>query len=138
MGQAIISSVNSVCHMYGSRAFNTPEGSTNNWLIAIPALGEGWHNNHHAFQTSAFLGLRWWEFDPGGIFVATLAATGLIWDVKCPDRQRIEAKRCQLAAVSSGIAMRREPVMTEAPAQELAPAQIEAECITSSDPLKST
>ncbi|MFN8423993.1 MAG: fatty acid desaturase [Anaerolineae bacterium] len=56
-------SVNSVCHVFGGRMFETKDVSRNNWLVGILAFGEGWHNNHHAFPRSAFHGLRWWQLD---------------------------------------------------------------------------
>jgi len=60
-------SVNSVCHRFGSRPFRTgADRSTNNLLVGLIALGEGWHNNHHAFPRSAFHGLRWKEIDVSG------------------------------------------------------------------------
>ncbi|XP_013639747.1 PREDICTED: probable lipid desaturase ADS3.2, chloroplastic [Brassica oleracea var. oleracea] len=55
--------VNSVCHTWGTRAWNTPDLSRNNWLLAILMFGEVWHNNHHAFEFSARHGLEWWQLD---------------------------------------------------------------------------
>jgi stearoyl-CoA desaturase (Delta-9 desaturase) len=59
----VIWSVNSVCHTFGARPFDTGDMSRNQWLVGLLAFGEGWHNNHHAFPRSAFHGLRWWQFD---------------------------------------------------------------------------
>ena len=50
-------SVNSICHFFGKRPFATSDQSTNNWVLALPSLGESWHHNHHVFPTSAFHGL---------------------------------------------------------------------------------
>ena len=61
--QHVTWSVNSVCHVWGTRPFDSADHSANNIIVAILALGEGWHNNHHAFPTSARQGLRWWQFD---------------------------------------------------------------------------
>ncbi|MBV8819087.1 MAG: fatty acid desaturase, partial [Acidobacteriaceae bacterium] len=55
--------VNSATHMWGSRRFQTPDDSRNNWLVALVTFGEGWHNNHHAHPVSARHGLAWYEFD---------------------------------------------------------------------------
>jgi len=55
--------VNSASHMWGYRSYKTTDASRNNWWVALLAFGEGWHNNHHAFQRSARHGFRWWEFD---------------------------------------------------------------------------
>ena len=55
--------VNSAAHTFGYRTYDTPEGSTNCWWVGLVAWGEGWHNNHHAFQRSARHGHEWWEVD---------------------------------------------------------------------------
>jgi stearoyl-CoA desaturase (Delta-9 desaturase) len=55
--------INSVAHLWGSRRFNTADGSRNNFILAIVTLGEGWHNNHHRFMYACQQGLRWWELD---------------------------------------------------------------------------
>jgi stearoyl-CoA desaturase (delta-9 desaturase) len=75
-------SVNSVCHVFGARPFVTGDESTNNWLVGLLAGGEGWHNNHHAFQRSAFHGLYWWQFDFSGMVIRGLEALGLIDEVQ--------------------------------------------------------
>jgi stearoyl-CoA desaturase (delta-9 desaturase) len=77
----IISSVNSVCHLFGTRPYDTKEHSRNNALLALPTVGEAWHNNHHRHPASAYIGLRWWQLDPGGWLVAALHRAGLIWAV---------------------------------------------------------
>ena len=58
-------------------------------VMALLAWGEGWHNNHHAFPYSAAFGLRWFEFDPGFLFIRLLQGLGLAWDVKVPTREKI-------------------------------------------------
>jgi stearoyl-CoA desaturase (delta-9 desaturase) len=87
-------SVNSICHMFGRRPFETTDKSTNNWLLAIPTLGEAWHHNHHTFPTSAFHGLRRWQkaMDPSGWVVWTLEKTGLAWNVKRVSPKQMAAK----------------------------------------------
>src|SRR3954447_22155945 len=62
-------SINSICHYFGRRRFATSDRSTNVAWLSVATLGESWHNNHHAFPTSAFHGLRAREFDPGGLFI---------------------------------------------------------------------
>jgi len=74
-------SINSICHFFGSRRFETDDESTNVFWLALPSLGEAWHHNHHAFPTSAFHGLRWYELDPSGWLILGLARIGLAWDV---------------------------------------------------------
>jgi stearoyl-CoA desaturase (delta-9 desaturase) len=74
-------SVNSICHTFGKRDFETPDRSHNEWIIGLLALGEGWHNNHHAFPRSAFHGLHWWQFDLSGYVIRALERAGLVHDV---------------------------------------------------------
>ena len=73
--------VNSASHMWGYRNYETTDDSRNNWLVAIIAYGEGWHNNHHAYPRMAKHGHRWWEFDITWQAIRLLRATGLVWDV---------------------------------------------------------
>jgi len=82
-------SVNSVCHVFGRRRFATEDESRNVFWLALPTMGEAWHNNHHAFPTSAAHGLRSWELDPSAAVIWTLERLGLVWDVVrvSPNRQ---------------------------------------------------
>jgi stearoyl-CoA desaturase (delta-9 desaturase) len=86
-------SINSVCHFFGRRRFDTDDHSTNVAWLAVPSLGEAWHHNHHAFPRSARAGLRWWEIDPSGLVIRALKRTGLAWNVVtiAPERQRAKA-----------------------------------------------
>ena len=86
-------SVNSICHMYGRRPFATEDQSRDNWLVAIVALGEGWHHSHHAFPTSARHGLRRTQLDPSYALIKVFEKLGLVWNVKEPRRDQIAAKR---------------------------------------------
>jgi stearoyl-CoA desaturase (delta-9 desaturase) len=83
-------SINSICHFFGRRRFDTDDESTNVFWLALPSLGESWHHNHHAFPRSAFHGLRWYEFDPSGWLILGLERVGLAWDVVkvTPERAR--------------------------------------------------
>jgi stearoyl-CoA desaturase (delta-9 desaturase) len=74
-------SVNSICHTFGRREFETNDRSRNQWLVAVLAFGEGWHNNHHAFPRSAFHGLHWWQLDLSGYVIWTLERLGLAHEV---------------------------------------------------------
>jgi stearoyl-CoA desaturase (Delta-9 desaturase) len=74
-------SVNSLCHYFGRRNFDTRDESRNLAWLALPTLGEAWHNNHHAFPTSAHHGLTRRQLDPGGWLIDTLERVGLAWDV---------------------------------------------------------
>ena len=83
--QHITWSVNSICHMFGRRDFNVRDESRNNWVLALPSLGEAWHNNHHAFPSSAVHGLGKRQFDVSALVIRGLERAGLVWDVKVPD-----------------------------------------------------
>jgi stearoyl-CoA desaturase (Delta-9 desaturase) len=96
-------SINSICHFFGRRRFETDDESTNVFWLAIPTLGESWHHNHHAFPRSATHGLRWWEVDIGGLVVRAMKRLGLAWNVVLisPERQQqrlAEATRAPRAA----------------------------------------
>jgi stearoyl-CoA desaturase (delta-9 desaturase) len=82
-------SVNSVCHYFGTRRFNTDDQSTNVFWLALPSLGESWHHNHHAFPRSAVHGLRKREIDPSAVIIGTMEKLGLAWNVVriSPERQ---------------------------------------------------
>jgi stearoyl-CoA desaturase (Delta-9 desaturase) len=83
-------SVNSICHYFGRRRFETDDESTNVFWLALPSLGESWHHNHHAFPRSAVQGLRWWELDVSGLVIRAMRRLGLAWNVVqiSPERQR--------------------------------------------------
>jgi stearoyl-CoA desaturase (delta-9 desaturase) len=79
--------VNSACHLWGSRRFETADASRNNMLVALITLGEGWHNNHHHHPGSASQGMEWWEVDVSYYLIRLLAWLGLVWDVRTPPRR---------------------------------------------------
>jgi stearoyl-CoA desaturase (delta-9 desaturase) len=81
--------VNSAGHMFGRKRFPTNDLSTNCWWVALLSYGEGWHNNHHAFPTSARHGLKFWEIDLAFGFIRTLQAVGLAWDVRTPTAETL-------------------------------------------------
>lgn len=82
-------SINSVCHFYGRRRFETDDHSTNVLWLAIPSLGESWHHNHHAFPRAAVQGMRWWEIDISAWIITGMEKLGLVWNVVriSPERQ---------------------------------------------------
>jgi stearoyl-CoA desaturase (delta-9 desaturase) len=86
-------SINSLCHFFGTRRFNTDDESRNLSWLAPFTLGEAWHNNHHAFPTSAVHGLRRFELDPSALVIRSLEKLGLAWDVVriSPERQAVKA-----------------------------------------------
>jgi stearoyl-CoA desaturase (Delta-9 desaturase) len=104
LGHHVTFSINSICHFFGTRRFETDDRSTNVFWLAPLSFGEAWHNNHHAFPRSAHHGLRWWEVDPGGLLIRALRRLRLVWDVVeiSPERQ-LEKER-------AGAAFTRAPV----------------------------
>ena len=90
-------SINSICHVFGRRRFATPDESRNVRWLSVFSFGESWHNNHHAFPTSAAHGMRRWELDPSAAVIRGLAATGLAWDVVgvSPERQARKLERAR-------------------------------------------
>lgn len=90
-------SVNSVCHCFGRRPFETTDQSHNQWVVGFFGFGEGWHNNHHAFPQSAFHGLRWWQFDLSGVLIRTMERLHLVWNVHrvSPETQAAHRHRTQ-------------------------------------------
>uniref|UniRef100_B8HKY6 Fatty acid desaturase n=1 Tax=Cyanothece sp. (strain PCC 7425 / ATCC 29141) TaxID=395961 RepID=B8HKY6_CYAP4 len=85
--------INSFCHLFGQRPFQSSDQSTNNaWLGLLILTGEPWHNNHHAFPNSARFGLKWWQVDIGYMTIWVLEKMGLAWQVNVPSPQVIKAR----------------------------------------------
>ena len=97
-------SINSVCHVFGRRQFATDDESRNVIWLALPTFGEAWHNNHHAFPTSAVHGLRRWELDPSAAVIWSLERLGLVWDVVRISPERQAAKAAEAERTLSGTA----------------------------------
>ena len=74
--------VNSVCHVFGHRTYDTKDGSVNNLLVAILTLGEGWHNNHHAFPNSERQGHKWYQIDISHYILWSLSKIGIVWNIR--------------------------------------------------------
>ncbi|MCB9839198.1 MAG: fatty acid desaturase [Phycisphaeraceae bacterium] len=89
-------SVNSVCHIWGAQPYDCHDESRNNPIFGVLALGEGWHNNHHAFPTSARHGLKWWQFDASWLFIRTLMLLNLARNPRLPSKDR------QISALRAG------------------------------------
>jgi len=96
--------INSLAHVSGRKHYVTGDDSRNNWLLAIFTMGEGWHNNHHACQSSVRQGFRWWEYDPTFYLLKALSWIGLVWDLKSPpeailrNEQRLGSRVIERAA----------------------------------------
>lgn len=82
--QQVTYSINSICHLFGKKTYEQANESRDNWLFAILALGEGWHNSHHRFPTSARQGLKTWQFDFSYCVIIVLYKMGLVWELKLP------------------------------------------------------
>jgi stearoyl-CoA desaturase (Delta-9 desaturase) len=76
--------INSLSHMLGTQRYDAGDASTNNWVLAIVTMGEGWHNNHHHFMGSTRQGFYWWEIDLTYYVLRLLGLVGLVWDIKEP------------------------------------------------------
>lgn len=86
-------STNSICHLFGSRPFRTGDESRNNFLCGVVSGGEGFHNNHHAFPTSARHGLEWWQIDASWYVIWILRELRLAWDVTLPTPAMLADRR---------------------------------------------
>jgi stearoyl-CoA desaturase (delta-9 desaturase) len=102
-------SINSVCHLWGAQPYRSHDESRNNVVMGVMAMGEGWHNNHHAFPTSARHGLAWWQFDLSYIIIRSLQAVGLAWQVRIPSPETLAAKRIDRAAPATADAATAAP-----------------------------
>jgi stearoyl-CoA desaturase (delta-9 desaturase) len=85
-------SINSLCHFFGSKSFDTGDESRNLAWLAPLSFGEAWHNNHHAFPTSAAHGLRWYQLDISALTIRALERLGLAWDVVRVSPERMQKK----------------------------------------------
>jgi len=85
-------SINSLCHFFGRKSFDTGDESRNLAWLAPLSFGEAWHNNHHAFPTSAAHGLRWYQLDISALVIRGLERLGLVWDVVRISPERMEKK----------------------------------------------
>ena len=95
-------SINSICHVFGRREFGTRDESRNVAWLALPSFGESWHNNHHAFPTSATHGLGRWQLDPSALVIRALEAAGLATDVVQVSPERRQRKAAPATAQESG------------------------------------
>lgn len=95
-------SINSVCHLWGQQPFPNHDHSRNNFLFGVLALGEGWHNNHHAFPTSARHGLRWWQIDVSYWVIRGLALLRLAWSVRLPEQRSLAGAGASMDRSTNG------------------------------------
>ncbi len=83
--------INSLSHIFGYQDYYTGDHSRNNWWLAIITLGEGWHNNHHFYQSSTRQGFKWWQYDITYYVLKAMSWIGLVWDLREPPREVVEA-----------------------------------------------
>jgi len=108
--------INSLAHVHGSRRYVTGDDSRNNALLALMTMGEGWHNNHHAYQSSVRQGFRWWEADATFYILRALSWIGVDWDLKLPPpslvhgEQRLGARVIERAAEQVATRFNPEPI----------------------------
>ena len=95
LGHHITWSINSICHMFGSRPYKARDESRNNFLLALPSFGESWHNNHHAFPASAIFGLDRRQLDLGALTIMLFERLGLVWNVNAPDESQRALRRAR-------------------------------------------
>jgi stearoyl-CoA desaturase (delta-9 desaturase) len=110
--------INSLAHVRGRRRYVTGDDSRNNWLLALFTMGEGWHNNHHAFQSSVRQGFRWWEYDATYYLLKALSWIGVVWDLKSPpqavlrNEQRLGARVIDRAAAQLAASFNTDRIAT--------------------------
>jgi stearoyl-CoA desaturase (delta-9 desaturase) len=90
--------INSLCHVWGSRRWDTKDDSKNNLWLALLTFGEGWHNNYHHYMNSCRQGFYWWEIDVTYGILKVLSWMGLIWGIKAPPARILEEGRRRDAA----------------------------------------
>jgi stearoyl-CoA desaturase (delta-9 desaturase) len=85
--------INSLAHVHGNQRYVTGDDSRNNWWLAVITMGEGWHNNHHAYQRSTRQGFRWYEFDPTFYILTMLSWVRVVWDLGEPPADVVRNER---------------------------------------------
>ncbi len=85
--------INSLAHVVGSQRYVTGDDSRNNWWLAVITLGEGWHNNHHHYQSATAQGWRWYEIDISYYILKALSWLGIVWDLRAPPREVVDNAR---------------------------------------------
>ena len=114
VGHHVTWSVNSICHSFGKRDFESNDESRNEWVVGLLGLGEGWHNNHHAFPKAAYHGMKWYQVDTNAYIIRAMKRLGLVKNVWMPKKEDMEARRVKqpsapLAAATVGVAASRKP-----------------------------
>jgi stearoyl-CoA desaturase (delta-9 desaturase) len=129
--------INSLAHVHGSKRYVTGDDSRNNWFLALLTMGEGWHNNHHAYQASARQGFRWWEIDATYYCLRLLSLAGIVWDLKTPppavlrNEHRLGSKVVERAAADLAATFNIEGFLTDgAGREELRGSRLDTEAVS--------
>ena len=85
--------INSLSHLIGTQPYDTGDDSRNHWFLALITFGEGWHNNHHHYQTSTRQGFLWWEIDLTWYALRLLERVGLVWGLRSPPKRVLQRRR---------------------------------------------
>ena len=109
--------INSVTHIWGRRRFQTRDDSKNSFWVALFTFGEGWHNNHHAYPTSARHGMTWREVDLSWMQIKLMSWVGLAWDVRVPTPAQIANKEITAEQDIVGAVIDPDGPVLRAPAQ---------------------
>jgi stearoyl-CoA desaturase (delta-9 desaturase) len=96
--------INSLAHVFGKQRYLTGDDSRNNWLLAIVAMGEGWHNNHHYYPGAARNGFFWWEVDFTYYILRGLEKLGIVWDLRQPPKSILAGEKAPSAAIIDKVA----------------------------------
>ena len=103
--------INSLCHMFGKRRYETGEESKNSLWLAIVTMGEGWHNNHHHYPLSARQGFFWWEIDITYYILLGLEKLGIVWDLQAPPKRMLQPEA--MTAINKPAAPEAVPALVE-------------------------
>lgn len=100
--------INSLCHLWGRQRYQTGDTSRNNLFLSVLTMGEGWHNNHHHYPSTANQGFFWWEIDPSYVILRALALVGVVWDLRTPPEWVLEGRSRKHAPLGSALVRRGE------------------------------
>jgi stearoyl-CoA desaturase (delta-9 desaturase) len=87
--------INSLCHVFGRRRFVTTDTSRNSFILALITLGEGWHNNHHYYQSATNQGFYWWEIDVSYYILRCLSFVGIVKGIRNPPPEALLQNRVE-------------------------------------------
>ena len=110
--------INSLTHLFGSRRYRTTDTSRNSFLLALITLGEGWHNNHHYYQSTANQGWFWWEIDISYYVLKVMSWVGLARDLRLPPKAVMESNLLADGAPDPGLLPPKDVEAVPAPAAE--------------------